>query len=106
MSCRARASICDYFSRYARSTMAFLRINYASELRYGVLMDLARQVWMGDVIDLSMGHLNTIWLADANAMALQAFGHVASPPLVLNVTSPELLSVREICEQFGQLMKK
>jgi len=106
MSCLGRERVCEYFSRSVGTAMAFLRINYASELRYGVLMDLAWQVWLGDVIDLAMGHLNTIWLADANAMALQAFGHVASPPLVLNVTGPELLSVKEICEQFGQLMKK
>jgi len=106
MSCLGRERIGEYFSRSAGTAIAFLRINYASELRYGVLMDLARRVWAGEAIDLAMGHLNTIWLADANAMALQTFGHVASPPLVLNVTGPDLLSVREICEQFGNLMQK
>jgi nucleoside-diphosphate-sugar epimerase len=106
MSCLGRERICEHFSRSAGTAMAFLRINYASELRYGVLVDLARRVRAGEAIDLAMGHLNTIWLADANAMALQSLRHVASPPLLLNVTSPELLSVREVCAQFGKLMRK
>jgi len=106
MSCLGRERIFEYFSRSTNLPMAFLRINYASELRYGVLLDLAQQVWAGQTIDLAMGHFNTIWLADANAMALHALGHVSCPPLVLNVTGPELLSVREVCEQFGRLMGK
>lgn len=104
MSCLGRERIFEYFCRSTNTPMAFIRLNYASELRYGVLMDLAQRVWTGQAIDLAMGHFNTIWLSDANAMALQALGHVASPPMVLNVTGPELLSVRQVCEQFGQLM--
>jgi nucleoside-diphosphate-sugar epimerase len=106
MSCLGRERIFEYFSRTAGIPMAIIRLNYASELRYGVLVDLAQQVWAGQAIDLSMGHLNTIWQADANAMALQAFKLTASPPLFLNVTGPELLSARQTCEQFGRLMKK
>jgi len=106
MSCLGRERIFEYFSRSASIPMAFIRINYASELRYGVLVDLAQRVWEGQTIDLRMGHLNTIWLGDANAMALQAFGHLSVPPLALNVTGPELLSVRQVCEQFGKMMGK
>ena len=106
MSCLGRERIFEYFSRSANIPMAFVRLNYASELRYGVLVDLAQRVRAGEPIDLSMGHLNTIWLADANDMALQALAHVSFPPLLLNVTGPELLSVREVCEQFGKLMGK
>jgi len=106
MSCLGRERIFEYFSRSADIPMALIRLNYASELRYGVLIDLAQQVWAGKTIDLAMGYLNTIWLTDANAMALQAFGHVASPPLVLNITGPEVLRVRQICEQFAKFMNK
>ncbi|HZP84511.1 MAG TPA: hypothetical protein VFB21_22945, partial [Chthonomonadaceae bacterium] len=73
---------------------------------YGVLADLARRVAAGEEIDLAMGNLNAIWQADANAMTLRAFEHVSSPPFVLNVAGPEILSVRRLCEQFGQLLGK
>jgi len=106
MSSLGRERVFEYFSRSAKTPMVFIRLNYASELRYGVLADLAQSVCAGDTIHLAMGHLNTIWLADANAMSLQALGRVASPPLILNVTGPELLSVRQVCEQFAKLMGK
>jgi len=106
MSCLGRERIFEYFSRAARTPIALIRLNYASELRYGVLVDLAQRVWNGEAIDLAMGHLNAIWLADANAMALLALGHVSSPPFVLNVAGPELLSVRQVCEQFAKLMRR
>jgi len=106
MSCLGRERVFEYFSRSFGIPMVLIRLNYASELRYGVLVDLARHIWNGEMIDLSMGYLNTIWQGDANAMALQAFDHVAVPPWVVNVTGPEMLSVRRVCEQFGQLMRR
>ena len=75
-------------------------------MRYGVLVDLAQKVRDGHPIDLGMGYLNAIWQGDANAMALRAFEHVASPPRVLNVAGPEALSVRHVAEGFGQLLGK
>ena len=59
--------------------MALIRLNYASELRYGVLVDLAQKVWRGEPIDLAMGYFNAIWQGDANAMTPAAFDHVGSP---------------------------
>lgn len=106
MSCLGRERICEYLSRSQGTPMAFIRLNYASEVRYGVLADLAHKVWAGEAIDLAMGHFNTIWLGDANAMALQALACVSSPPRVLNVTGPELLSVRTVCEQLAKHMGK
>jgi len=106
MSCVGRERICEYFSRVAGTPMTFIRLNYASELRYGVLLDLGQRVWAGLPINLAMGHLNTIWLADANEMALRSLENASSPPLVLNATGPELLSVRRVSEEFGKLMGK
>ncbi len=106
MSCLGRERIFEHFSRRLGIPMAMIRLNYACELRYGVLVDIARRVWSGETVDVAMGHLNTIWQADANAMTLQAFDHVASPPLLLNVTGPEPLSVREMAARFGELMNK
>lgn len=101
-----RERMYEYFSRTLRIPMALLRLNYATEMRYGVLVDVARQVAGGEVVDVSMGYLNSIWQGDANAMSLCAFGELASPPRVLNIAGPELLSVRRIAEEFGKLLGK
>jgi nucleoside-diphosphate-sugar epimerase len=106
MSAVGRERIFEHFSRTLGMPMALLRLNYAVELRYGVLVDIARCVWSGTPIDLSMGNFNAIWQADANAMALQAFDQLASPPRVLNIAGPELLSVRRLAERFGELFGK
>jgi nucleoside-diphosphate-sugar epimerase len=106
MSCLGRERILEYFSRLHGTPLALLRLNYATELRYGVLADITRRVFAGEVIDLAMGHLNAIWQADANAMALQAFSVAASPPRVLNIAGPELLSVRRLAEELGRLLGK
>src|SRR5262249_47248497 len=75
-------------------------------MRYGVMVDLALRVWAGQPVPLGMGSFNAIWQGDANAQALAAFAHVASPPLVLNVAGPEVLSVRRVAEEFGRLLGK
>jgi nucleoside-diphosphate-sugar epimerase len=103
-SCVGRERLYDYFSRTAGTRLSIVRLNYACELRYGVLVDLARQVLAGEPIDLSMGTVNVIWQGDANAMTLQSLAHAASPPFVINVAGPETLSVRRIAEHFGQLL--
>jgi nucleoside-diphosphate-sugar epimerase len=103
-SCVGRERIYEHFSRTLGIPLALLRLNYACELRYGVLVDLAQRVQAGEPVDLAMGNLNAIWQADANAMALCAFGHVTSPPLVLNVAGPETLSVRRLAEELGRLL--
>lgn len=106
MSCLGRERIFEHFSRTLGTRAATLRLTYANEMRYGVLVDLARKVFEGRPIDLGMGHVNVIWQGDANAMALQSLEVAASPPVVLNITGPELLSVRRVCEQYGQWLEK
>jgi nucleoside-diphosphate-sugar epimerase len=101
MSCLGRERIFEHFSRSLGIPVALLRLNYACELRYGVLVDLAQRVRAGETIDLTMGNFNAIWQADANAMALAALDQVASPPFVLNIAGPELLSVRQVCREFA-----
>lgn len=105
-SCLGRERVFEHFSRTNNTAMALIRLNYAVEMRYGVLVDLAQRVLAGETIDRSMGNLNCIWQADANAMTIQSFNHVATPPFVLNVTGPETLGVRTVCEHLGRLMDK
>jgi nucleoside-diphosphate-sugar epimerase len=106
MSCVGRERIFEHFSRTLGIPMVLLRLNYANELRYGVLVDLAQRIWVDQPIDLSMGQFNAIWQADANAMSLQAFASLSSPPTALNIAGPELLSVRRVALLFGELLGK
>jgi nucleoside-diphosphate-sugar epimerase len=102
MSCLGRERVFEYFSRAHGTRVVILRLNYASELRYGVLVDLAGRVARGETVDLTMGYFNAIWQADANAMALAALGYAATPPLIVNVTGPEELSVRTVCRELAR----
>ncbi len=102
MSCLGRERMFEYFSRTLGIPVATIRLFYACEVRYGVLVDLAQKVMRGEVIDLAVGHFNMIWQGDNNAMTLLALEQAASPPCVLNITGPEVLSVREVAEGFGE----
>ena len=106
MSCLGRERIFTHFSQSLGIPVTLVRLNYANELRYGILVDLAGQVMAGQTVDLAMGHFNAIWQGDANAMVLRALEHAASPPLAVNVAGPETLQVRRVVEQFGRLMDK
>lgn len=106
MSCVGRERIYEYASRTYGIPMAILRLNYATEMRYGVLVDIAQRVRAGQPIDVSMGYLNAIWQADANAAAVSAFAQLASPPHVLNIAGPEILSVRKVAEDFARRFGK
>ena len=106
MSCLGRERMFEHFSRTLNIPLAIIRLNYACEMRYGVLVDLAQRIHAGQPVDLSMGWLNTIWQADANAFTLQCFDRVSTPPFFLNVTGPELINVREACEKLAALMNK
>lgn len=106
MSCLGRERIFEHFSRAGKMNITILRLNYASEMRYGVLSDVAKRVYAGQAVPLSMGYLNAIWQGDASAMSLQALGRASTPSFVINIAGPELLSVRSIAEEFGALFQK
>jgi nucleoside-diphosphate-sugar epimerase len=106
MSCLGRERIFEHFSRANNTKMTILRLNYATELRYGVLLDIALRVNAEQAVSLSMGFLNAIWQADATAMSLQSLGCTTSPANVINITGPEILSVRRVAEEFGKLLNK
>ena len=106
MSCLGRERVFSHFSETRGTRVSLVRLNYATELRYGTLVDIAGQVLAEQPVDLSMGYFNAVWQGDSNAMTLRALDHVSSPPFVVNLAGPEKLSVRHCAEYLGQLMGK
>lgn len=106
MSCLGRERVFEYISETLGTRTALIRLNYAAELRYGVLVDIANKIRDGEPISLDAGAVNVIWQGDANAAALQSFTHTASPPFVVNVAGPEQLGVRRLGEQLAGLMQR
>jgi hypothetical protein len=106
MSCMGRERILEHFSRTAHIKMSILRLNYATELRYGVLVDIAQRVYSGQAVPLAMGYLNALWQGDACDMSLQALTCASEPPFVINIAGPELLSVRGVAEDFGERFQR
>lgn len=105
-ACVARERVLEFFSRRHATPMALVRLNYALDLRYGVLVDLALRISAGEPVDLAMGCFNAIWQGDANDQTLRLLEHTANPPLAINVTSVEKLAVREVATRLGELMGK
>lgn len=97
-----RERVFEYFSRRYGTPVTLLRLNYAVELRYGVLVDIARKVYQRQPVDLTMGYVNVIWQGDANSVCLRSFALCQSPPAILNVTGTETLSVRRLAEEFAR----
>ena len=101
-SCLARERIFEYHSNEYRTRCLLFRLNYAVDLRYGVLVDIARRVYAGEAVDESVPAFNVIWQGDANSYALRSLSFCDSPAQILNVTGPETLRVRDVAEQFAK----
>ncbi|MCM3781658.1 NAD(P)-dependent oxidoreductase [Neobacillus mesonae] len=97
-----RERVFEYFSRKYDTPMVMYRLNYAIDLRYGVLLEIAKKVYEEQPISLAMGHANVIWQGDANEIAIRSLLRCQSPPEIFNVTGPETMSVRWAAEQFAR----
>ena len=103
-SCLGRERMVQHGSAVRGTAATIIRLNYAIDLRYGVLLDIAQRVHAGTPVDLRTGYVNVIWQHDANAAALLALGICAAPPRILNVTGSSVLSVRAMAERLGALL--
>ena len=101
-----RERVFTYFSQKDQTPLTIFRLNYAIDMRYGVLLEIARSVYNETPLDLSMGHVNVIWQGDANEYAIRSLLLASSPGTILNVTGPETLSVRWLANEFGRLFGK
>ena len=104
-SCLGRERVFEHFAIKNSTKMLLFRLNYALDLRYGVLLEIAKKVVSKKPIDLSMGHVNVIWQGDANEYAIRSLLHCESPANKLNITGPETISVQWLAEQFGEHFK-
>jgi nucleoside-diphosphate-sugar epimerase len=105
-SCLGRERVVEFVSREHGMPAVIFRLNYAVDLRYGTLVDIARRVFAGEPIDLTVGFFNAIWQGDANSYALRSLELCWSPPTVLNVTGPERIAVRETAQCFGSMFDR
>lgn len=105
-SCVGRERMFEYFSRKFATPGRLFRLNYAIDMRYGVLHDIASKVIKGKPIDVSLGHVNFIWQGDASAQALRCLAHCDTPTSPINVSGPEILVVRDIATKFGELLDR
>lgn len=103
-TCVGRERVLGHASRQRGTRVAIVRLNYAVDLRYGVLVDVALKVWRGEPVDVRMGHANVIWQGDACAQVLQCLPHGATPPFVVNVTGAERLAIRAVALELGRIL--
>ncbi|MEJ2703877.1 MAG: NAD(P)-dependent oxidoreductase [Sedimentisphaerales bacterium] len=105
-SCLARERMFEYFSQLYGTPVTLIRLNYANEPRYGIIVDLALKVLHDEPIDVTMGAVNLIWQRDANDYIIRAMRLADSPPAVLNVTGPDTIPVRRLAEQIATVLEK
>ena len=105
-SCVVRERVFAMSSKAWDTRVAVMRLNYAMDLRYGVLTDIALKVQRGNPVDVTMGYVNVVWQGDASRAAIEMLPLAANPPLVLNVSGGETLSVRTLAEQLGRRLGK
>lgn len=101
-SCLGRERIFEYFSQLHNTPQTIVRLNYANEPRYGIIVDLTQKILNDEPIDLTMGAVNLIWQRDANDYIIRSISLAKSPPAILNVTGPDTVFVRQLAEQIGK----
>ncbi|MBS1748666.1 MAG: NAD(P)-dependent oxidoreductase [Bacteroidetes bacterium] len=101
-SCLGRERMFQYVASQHNTPVLLYRLNYANDVSYGVLLEIAKSVINDEPVDLTMGNVNVIWQGDANEMALRCLHHCSTPPKILNIAGPETASVRWLAQELGK----
>lgn len=102
MSCLGRERILGHAAAARGTAVALLRLNYAIDLRYGVLADIGQAVLAGQPVDVRTPAVNVVWQGYACQVVLRAIGHASPEPFTLNLTGPETASVRRVATRFAE----
>jgi nucleoside-diphosphate-sugar epimerase len=105
-SCLGRERMFEYFSQLYKTPVTLVRLNYANEPRYGIIVDLTSKILNDEPINLTMGAVNLIWQRDANDYIIRSISLAKSLPAVLNITGPETITIRRLAEQIGDTLGK
>ncbi|MCF7973116.1 MAG: epimerase [Phycisphaerae bacterium] len=105
-SCLGRERVCQYFSQVNHTPMTLVRLNYANEPRYGIIVDLTVKILQEKPIDLGIAAVNLIWQRDANDTIARAITLAQSPAQILNVTGPEIVMIRDLADRIGRVLGK
>lgn len=106
MSCLARERAFEYAANHYGTNVLIYRLNYAVDLRYGVLYDMAERIMKGEPISVTTPCLNCIWQGSANEIAIRSLLYASSPAKILNVTGPETVSVKKAALELGNYLGK
>ena len=106
MSCQGRERMFEYAAKTFGTRVAIYRLNYAVDLRYGVLYDMAKNILDGTPIQEVTPSFNCIWQGDANEAAIRLLQYASPDVFCLNVTGPETAGVRETAYKLGKLLGK
>lgn len=105
-SCLGRERVFEFGAQERGTKVSIIRLNYAIDLRYGVLADIGRAVQAGEPVSLATSNVNVLWQGYANEVVLRSLAHASSDVFTINLTGPELLSVESIAHRFGTLLDK
>jgi hypothetical protein len=101
-----RERIFEFYSKKFKTPCLIFRLNYAIDLRYGVLVDIARQIYECKSVDISVPAVNVLWQGDANSYAMRSLELCESPARILNVTGPETIQVLRAAEFFARRFQR
>jgi len=105
-SCLGRERVFEYYSLAQKTQLLLLRLNYSTDLQYGVLCDIAKKIWDDEPVVTDCEYFNISWQGDVNNYTLLSLGECTSPANILNITGPEILSVKEVAEEMAEIMGK
>ncbi|UPL10720.1 NAD-dependent epimerase/dehydratase family protein [Microbacterium sufflavum] len=105
-SCLGRERVFEFGAQERGTKVAIIRLNYAVDLRYGVLADIGTAVHAGEPVSVATANVNVIWQGYANEVVLRSLAHASTDPFVINLTGPELLSVESVARGFGSLFDR